>query len=191
MTRANLNIVKFEDAQVNTVYVTQGGLITDTQGVQFPWGYERLRLIRKDTKNQFYVFTTPWNTQIEIKGDYIIYMTPEDHIFSEHKMIGIYESVSIEYIPFNEAVKKEICSLQISQEIPDEDEPVNIRQAIINYFIIPRKIGDAAKHFSIPYPHIRNHLKMIEKNGFNGIKYKMIENLADDGRKIVQFMQVG
>ena len=181
-----MGIVQFKDAKVGQIYVTQGGLISDQQGNVFPWGYERVQLIQKNDQMFSYVFKTPWGTELEVRGDYILYNTPEDMIYSEHKIVGLHERYSIQYIPFDDAVKKGICTIRTPSKIPllkllDN----NLRQDIVNYFSTPQKITDGAKNFNLTYQRIRWHLKYIQKNGINGITYIISKSVSNDGKNMI------
>lgn len=183
-----MSIVMFADAKVGQVYVTQGGLVEDLQGNKIPWGYERVRLIHKDKQNNLFIFATPWGTELSVRGDYIIYDTPEDVVRNEHPMVGNHKGHTVTYIPFDEAVKKGICSIDIPSS-PTSQSSDNIRQNIVNYFSTPQKVADAAKHFNLQYPRMRSHLQYIIKNGVNGIQYTAIEDIAEDGKKTIQLIK--
>ena len=181
----SVNVIAFKDARVGRIYVTQGGLIEDAQGNKLPWGYERVRLIKKDTVRRLYIFETPWGTELEVSENYTIHATPESDIRSEHKMIGLHKGYTIQRIPFDKAVKEGICVIdgtQSSQNNSDND----IRQQIANYFNVSQKITDAAKFFNLQYPRMRSHVEYIKKNGISGVKYRVLEGIADDGKKTIQ-----
>ncbi len=179
--------VQFKNTKVDQIYVTQGGLVTDQQGNTLPWGYERVQLIRKNDQTSTYIFKTPWGTELEVRGDYILYNTPENTIYSEHKMIGLHEGCSIQYISFDDALKKGICTIRIPKTT---QKPLNknddFRQNIINYFSTPRKIAEGAKNFNLSYQRMRWYLKYIQKNKINDIKYILIESVSSDGKKMIQ-----
>lgn len=180
-----MGIVKFENAQVGKIYVTQGGLVQDEEGNVLPWGYERVQLIKKDKSKQIFTFKTPWGTEVEINGDYILYDTPEISIRSEHKMIRLHKSGTIQRISFDEALKKGFCTLESNLQIESSSQ-LDIRQDIINFFSTSQKIVDSVRALNIPYPRVRAYIQSIIKSGFNGIKYIAIEGISEDNKKMLQ-----
>lgn len=175
-----MDIIKFENAEIGRVYVSQGGLAKNIQGNNIPWGYERVKLLRKETRDNYnyYIVETPWGTELEISGNYPLCETPETDVFSEHGIIKVYKSII--HIPFKNAVQRGICKIK--------DQPDNLREKITNYFNVPRKIADAARYFNIPYPRLRGYIQSIEKSGIKGINYKIIESMSEDNKKMIQLV---
>jgi hypothetical protein len=180
-----MGIIKFENARVGEIYVTQGGLVQDIDGNILPWGYERVQLIKKDRNKQIFIFKTPWGTEVEINGDYILYDTPETSIRSEHKMIRLHKGDTIQRITFDEALEQGFCTLEINPQV-EKSSQLDVRQNIINFFSTSQKIADCAYTLNIQYPRVRAYIQSIIKNGFNGIKYTAIEEISDDNKKMLQ-----
>ena len=191
-----MNIVNFKNTVVGNIYVTQGGLAEDGNGNIFPWGYERIRLLRKGRrKNQnFFIVETPWGTELELHEDYVLYNTTETVPRSEHKMIGMHQQ-PLQYIPFKTALTQGICKIgddYPNMEIHDgslEDIQEKFYRSIVNFCNKPVKLAEVAQHFAVEYQQMRYHIETIPKRDIGGHYYKLRRG-RKNGQITIQFIKV-
>jgi hypothetical protein len=184
--------VQFENAQIGEIYVTRGGLLQDVNGRQHTWGYERVKLLEKDMERRRYVFETPWGTRLEVSGEYEIFTTPETVVRSAHRMTGLHDAATIEYIPFDQAIDRGICTIvkeTSPNDISSTESLTDIKRALIEYFKQPREIAAAARHFQIQYPRIRSLIKTIVNSGVENLQYVAIEGVSIEGKKTIQLKE--
>lgn len=190
--------VQFKTAQIGKIYVTRGGTVQDETGTIHAWGYERVKLIKKDEKRYLYTFETPWGTQLEVSGDYELFTTPETTVRSAHPMVGLHDLTTVRYIPFDQAVNEGICAIMRNTPFsPNSDDTAQnfdingFKRALIEYFKMPREIAQAARHFHMQYPRIRSFIKTIIKSGIDGQHYTAIEGTSENGKKTIQLKKNG
>lgn len=170
--------VKFTDIKVGQVYITRGGtVILDESGKVSGWGYDRVRVIRKNRMKL--VIETSWNTTCILEKDYPLSFTREVKPRAEFKLITAY--ISKQEIPFDDALAQGICT----EDVPLDDPAfTKFSGELIKYFSIPQSISSASKHFGVTYHKIRYSIDKIESIG----KFKMIRKDMPNGNT-VQFIE--
>jgi len=155
-----------KNLKVGKVYVTIGGTVNQN-GTIVGWGYDRVKLLC--INNNSLIVKTPWETECTVPIDYDLFETPEDDVFWEFKLVHSF--IDKVCIPFNEAIKKGICTLRTKITFNDQ---------IAGYFATPQKINEAAKHFSVSYQKIRYTITSLINNGY------IIKESEQDGLKAIQ-----
>ena len=171
--------VAFDDIQVGTVYVTQGGVaIIDDIGNFAGWGYDRVLVTMKNTVK--IIVATPWGTTCILDKDYPLYSTRETSPSIEFKLLTTYTSK--ETIPFDEALSRKICKELI---VHATLTPTELIPALIDYFREPRTISEAAQEFDKRYQQIKYTIDKIDVMSKYNVIHK--ENAAN---KTVQIIEV-
>jgi len=181
-------IVKFEDIEIDNIYVTRGGIaVLDKSGKTTGWGYDRVKVIKKDTTKV--VVQTPWGTECVLNSKYPLFKTGETETRCEFKLVTTY--ISKQEISFDEALARGICtedaSIEVSGGVSSETAYTDkVLRELVKYFSKPRSMGDAAKKFGRSYQNIRYLVEKIE----NGNLYLVLRDKDDTGKIIVQIVKV-
>lgn len=178
-------ISNVKDLIPGKIYVTQGGVLTkneDTKGTEYPWGYDRVKFLRfgsvGKSKDLRIFIKTPWGTKCDLPLNYPLSTTSETVLRSEFPLMGMHKTRVV--IPFEEALKREICKELNATEIRATKEKDSTEIAlsqgtiertefmckVIDFFAEPHTMAEAAKHFNVKYQQIRYTVNNLNKKGF-------------------------